>query len=70
VACRLLLKISANGSFGRCDAAEPDKKPPAALVGLACKAVSQSVGDPIRNRQGQAVDAMDEALVKFNSSPK
>ena len=55
-----------NGSFGQCTAVEADERPPVVLSDLACKAVSQSPGDPIRNSQGQLVDAMDEALVKFS----
>ncbi len=56
----------AGGSVGGCSADKGEKDPPAILVDLACKYMSQSPGDPIRNREGRAVDGRDMATVRFS----
>lgn len=56
----------ADGRFGRCSAVSGPKNPPAELVDLACKSMSQSPGDPVRNSAGHAVDAIDMASVRFS----
>lgn len=56
----------ADGKVGRCSADEQDKDASPVLVDLACKFMRESPAEPIHNRDGVPVDAMDMATVKFS----
>jgi TonB family protein len=55
----------ANGSVTRCEPADDATLSPRALVDLACNAIRQAPGEPIRSSDGRAVDAQDSARVQF-----
>lgn len=58
--------MESNGTMSDCRLSQPAPAAPQVLVDLACRTLSQSSLPVIHNRNGKAVDARNEARVKFS----